>query len=149
MWLHLALDHRRSSSAASARWRRGSAQISQGVADRRQRVAQLVRERGEELVLAPVRLAQRLFLPPALGDVGEPDGQVPFAGRGDHVEPAPLALYLHPGLEPGRAAAAQRADRALQQLRIERAARHEVSRTPWPAIPAAGRRSIFAAAAFT
>ena len=34
--------------------------ISQRVADRRQRVAQLVRQHGQELVLAAVRLAQRL-----------------------------------------------------------------------------------------
>ena len=39
------------------------------VADRRERVAQLVREDAEELVLAPVRLAQRLLGALALGDV--------------------------------------------------------------------------------
>ncbi len=34
------------------------------VTDRRERVAQLVRQHGEELVLAPVRLAQRFLGPP-------------------------------------------------------------------------------------
>ena len=46
----------RSGSAAPSRPR-----MRDAVADRRQRVAQLVRQRGEELVLAPVGLAQRLL----------------------------------------------------------------------------------------
>ena len=46
--------------ARSRRCSREPAAMSQRVAQRRERVAQLVRERGEELVLAAVGLAQRL-----------------------------------------------------------------------------------------
>jgi hypothetical protein len=57
-----------------------------GGADRRDRVAQLVRQHGQELVLAAVRFAQLFFRHLALGDV---------AGRADPF--AHLALGVHDG----------------------------------------------------
>ena len=47
----------------------GGAQDVEARADRRERVAQLVRERGEEFVLAAIGLLQRLHRAHALGDV--------------------------------------------------------------------------------
>ena len=51
----------RAASARSSPSAGADAQDLERVADRRQRVAQLVRQHGEELVLAPVGLAQRLL----------------------------------------------------------------------------------------
>ena len=56
----------------------GHAHDLHGVTDRRQRIAQLVGERGEEFVLAPVALAQRLLGHDAVGDV---DGHATDAAR--------------------------------------------------------------------
>jgi hypothetical protein len=62
--------------------------ISTAFADRRERIAQLVRERPEKLALRAIRLreqvvcaAQRLLVPLALGDVGTFDQSAATAGR--------------------------------------------------------------------
>ena len=68
--------------------------IVRRLADRRQRIAQLVRERREELVLAPVGLEQLAFLQFALRDVGEPDREVAVERRGDDVVPGVIAVGL-------------------------------------------------------
>ena len=58
--LDLAIDHGIRASRLLTAWD-GSSQHIQTVANRRQRVAQFVREHGHELVLAPVRLPQLGF----------------------------------------------------------------------------------------
>ena len=84
---------RRSAAAPLAA---GDAQRVQRVADRRQRVAQLVRERRQELVLAPVGLAQRVLDPLALADVDHraaeaEEGAVGCAARRRGVEREAIA----------------------------------------------------------
>ena len=65
-----------------------------GLADRRQRIAQLVRERREEFVLAAVGLEQLALLQLALRDVGEPDREIAIERRGDDVIPVAVAVRL-------------------------------------------------------
>ena len=60
-WRHLALDRRRAPTRCAASVGADAAHHLDRVADRRERVAQLVREHREELVLAPVRLLQLLL----------------------------------------------------------------------------------------
>ena len=61
--LHLAFDDlRRPFMVLSSR---GSLQDLSGIADRRQRISELVGEHRQELVLAPVGLFERLGVPPA------------------------------------------------------------------------------------
>ena len=61
--------HHRPGLARRSSGSRGQSEDLQGVADRGQRVAQLVGQRRQELVLAAVGLPQRLLGPLALGDV--------------------------------------------------------------------------------
>ena len=72
----------------------------QPVAQRRQWIAQFVRERRQEFVLAAVGGAQRLFGLDALGDVREQQRHLVLGRRSrarrEHIEPAPeRARALH------------------------------------------------------
>jgi len=69
------------------------AEDGDGVADRRQRIAQLVREHGEEIVLAPLGFAQRLLGELAVVDIG--DYRHPAVGGAGGVERR-LGGDLHP-----------------------------------------------------
>ena len=61
-------------------------QQKKGVAHRRERIAQLVRERGQELVLAPVDDAQRLLGAAALIDLALEIGQHAVHRVGEHAD---------------------------------------------------------------
>src|SRR4029077_19943524 len=85
-----------------------------GVADRRERIAQLVGERGEELVLAPLGLAQRVFHQLAVVDV-----------RDHPHQPVRRAVLVAGGLyhrvDPALAGAKARAALVLDALAAQHA----------------------------
>ena len=84
--LHLPLDH----VVGPALLRVGGVFVARdggGLANRRQRIAQLVRERREELVLAAIGLEQLALLQLALRDVREPDREVTIERRRHDVIP--------------------------------------------------------------
>ncbi len=98
MWLDLPLDHLLGAAGPLAP--RGRArEDEEAVFDRRQRVAQLVRERGEEVVLAAVGFLQGLgegavaFLAGAQGRLGELG--VVDVGRGAVPADDPAGLVAH------------------------------------------------------
>ena len=85
--LHLALDH----LVAPALLHLGDVRSlakHRGLADRRQRVAQLMRRRGQKLVPAPIGVTQQLFVALAVGDAGEPHGHFVMQRRSDALHPA-------------------------------------------------------------
>ena len=137
----------------------GSARSSRydRAADRRERVAQLVREHGEVLVLAPIRLAQRVEGVLSLGDVADRHGHEPAALRGDErdggvdADPAAAGLDVaHPELEVVDRLATQRAGerplvrgqrRTVRPARLRSGARtrRPASRTRRPTQPCSRR----------
>ena len=79
-WLELALHH--AARLVERRRVAGAAlQDRERVAQRRERVAQLVRQRGEELVLPPVGVLERRQRALLLGDVAD-DAEHPLAAVG-------------------------------------------------------------------
>ena len=82
MWPDLAADDVDGPRRASASLAPGVGQQVGGAADRRQRVAQLVRERRQEFVLLLVGFAQRLLRAVLLGDVVALDEDALHPARG-------------------------------------------------------------------
>ena len=97
-----------------------------GIADRRQRIAQLVRERGEELVLAPVGVAQRFFGHPAIVDVracADPLAHASIAAEYRRRAHGEVAIGAAGGVP-------QPAVRLVERLRIARLFPHAANRRP-------------------
>ncbi len=89
--LHLALDD--VVRPALLRFRRVEiARNGRGLPDGRQRIAQFMRQRCQELILAAVGLEQLALVTLSLRDVGEPDGDVLFERRGHDVIPGMVAI---------------------------------------------------------
>lgn len=78
----LPLQHRQDPVAGPAAGARQAQDVQAG-ADGCERVAQLVGERREELVLAAVCVPQRLLVAATVGDVVEEDGHLPVLGIAD------------------------------------------------------------------
>ena len=97
-----------------------------GLADRRQRIAQLVRERRQELVLAPVGLDQIALLLLAPRDVGEPDREVAVERRRDDVEPGVVAVGLGLAFHLAHFVGLERLDVHARSARVVPGARHDV-----------------------
>ena len=95
------------------------------LSNRRQRIAQLVRERGQELVLAPVGFDQIAFLRLALRDVGEPDREVAFQRRRDDVIPGVIAIGLRLALRLPHFVALERLDVHFEPAAVIPGARHD------------------------
>ena len=120
--LHLALDH----VVGPALLRVGGvfvARDGRGLPDRRQRIAQLMRKRREELVLATVGLDEMALLQLALRDVGEPDREIPIERRGDDVVPGLVAVGLGLPLDVAYFVFLQRLDVQLEARAIVPGAR--------------------------